>query len=457
MLAVLCAHAVLCARAALAPRITCSGDAYLHVGPYKAASSTIQERLVAPASRLIRILNRDGYIVPRAVPGVIFHGTAHEHQQLGLAIARSPLVPANATIPHFTQQVSRAAWAHQCVFFSSEALSLLADPRRASNAGALDAVLQPFGRVHIIVVYRRLYEWLVSWHNEMHRMNWRRAHRSLAAEAPLYVRLVDWLRSDTAEMTINSSWTAPVAEWYASRFGGDAVRVLNMHDVGSADITEQLVCAYMQASQACAHARAHRQSARHANPSQDLRALDVLMFVVGRGDLEGLNITAVPAGAVAARLGSVGPANLARLPSECLSSKEVQRLRHRSMRAEAALLPDWHNASEFARSFDEPSRRQRFCSVDTIALLAGTAADNAAAAAKSSSSIFNDKKSSANRVSTSGGSSGGKRTTTYTFWYNAVRQAVQSTASSCSTCARDPEIRCSVKTRAACLVRDESR
>lgn len=349
--------------------VPCSGTAYVHLGPLKTASTSIQRQLVAH-THLSAILQReDGVVVPNpASTRAACCSGEKAHAQLAMALQGAQAivqVPRNETLAHFAAKLRHAARARACVFLSAEELS-----RPYTDLAGLADVLRPMPRVRFLVVYRRLTDWLASWHNQLYG----KQQGSLAGFASKYVRLVDWLRGEYANVLASEAWAPPLAARFTARFGSGSVLALNMHALcaNCTDILEELVCAHMPAPRTCAAARLSSKAV-HANPSSDLQLLDVLMHVVKRGDVPRAHCQVAGVQKTLKELrGLPSTPSVQELGLECLRGDALGELRARAMQGEAALLPQWHTREAFEQAFDaDAGERHTLCSVDAAALDAG--------------------------------------------------------------------------------------
>lgn len=271
---------------------------------------------------------------------------------------------------------------------------------------ALQGILTPFASTTILVAYRRFHEWLTSLHYEIFKMAYFFPGSTLSDSAAAYWRFVDYFRWRNGSFVVGgtnswprmssservywervrlamgdshasmlltplgavSTWTAATLARYTAAFGSSAVRVLNMHS--ETDVLIQIACSHLHAQSACAQAMSQGRSAWEAerNEKASLLLHDVLSDLVWRGLVEpGVASNASGKAALLALERAVAkqPALLDRLPLQCLSDEEVLWVHELGAHAEAALLPEWHNASVLQHAFEQAEASGAFCSVDT--------------------------------------------------------------------------------------------
>mmetsp|Transcript_22309 Transcript_22309/g.57321 ORF Transcript_22309/g.57321 Transcript_22309/m.57321 type:complete len:388 (+) Transcript_22309:428-1591(+) len=288
-----------------------------------------------------------------------------------------------ATLSSFARAVHDISSKGQRLFFTNEVCAQYSFP-----ASSFVSMLAPHFNLHVVVAYRRFFEWIVSWHTQLHidwplYMNWSPLELEDASRA--YTPLASYLNLRTVGVTADPIWTAAVhAQWrLALRALGarGRISVLNLHD--SRPLLTTFVCEHLEAPSACTWlrsteaGRAVAQVSHNARRSNRIPLIDLVSALVNGGSIGAGALaqwhmhTAVSEVAVALKpiAGGAGAGirGIDELPRTCASNATMEWLLSTAMRAEAELLPEWHNEARLRAAFARMENAHAFCSIDTDA------------------------------------------------------------------------------------------
>ena len=358
--------------AASSPRLL----AVLHVGPHKTGSTSLQSSM----HRFLSSLRNDSYAVPvisshfRA-PKDMANVAFYLHRKFSIC---GPPASLDTSIPwrhllnmsweSFTQYVSKSS--EENLLMSSEEFD-----HPGLDMSALYGVLRE-RQVRIIVTYRRLYDYLRSFHFELNR------HHTMP-------QFVDWFTPDallgapecdecadcdacraksgrTWEMQHSMycavmSYSASVVSRFQQHFSD--VTILNLHEPG---LVARFYCeAVPHAPHACSHAERNKLPRMNKHSTLAYRELAHAAISAGLTNFTNINLVAMR---VAHWHGIVHGQSPASLPKRCLSANSSEKLLEASLRAEQQLLPEWHDAAALRLDFKAASTTS-LCSVDTAEVL----------------------------------------------------------------------------------------
>jgi hypothetical protein len=223
--------------------------------------------------------------------------------------------------------------------------------------------------VRIIIVYRRLYHYLRSWHYEI-------------ATTHAVKPFVDWLTPDAllnspqcsscitnpkpleGAYCATASYTFRLARRFRQHFSD--VIVLNMHDEAWPSVAASLFCgAIPHAPHTCASVS---RTATIANIHSTLAYRELALAAIDEGLLSSTIDIDVAAKRIARQHELVLGRRSEDFPTRCLSAHVSDQLFQASLRVERELLPDWHDASVLRRDFDA-ALKSSLCSTDTAQVL----------------------------------------------------------------------------------------
>lgn len=372
--------------------------AVVHIGPQKTASTALQRALIGSAGGgRLRMITRhvDHFDVPSRLPGR--WGGQMNHGNLAAAIRQpngSALLgdrQAQAVLRVLREHVSRARDARHHLLLSSELFSS-ADARPELLVGAL----LPTHAVHVVLVYRRFFDWAVSMHfqrfrdvrqspkqaDPSRRVLWRRAHQHVPLVGYLSRLLGD---ADSAD---RGHWAGTAYDMWSGAAPGARVLVVDFHENTRAPLLTRFVCEAMRARSGCAWLTRSKNGAKLASERRNeawsgtpMPVVDVVSAAVVAGVIPAqvANVTARHSAMLAVQK-RLRPDDHGRhpggmhgdlvIPPVCLAAGELDRLWRFSLAEERRLVPRGHDATRLRARFDAAVAARLFCSADTAAVLA---------------------------------------------------------------------------------------
>ena len=238
----------------------------IHVGPHKTGSTTLQEALPLDLREPIRpkpkaaldAVKQDNYEVP-VFPNQKFGAKNHA----GLANCMTPVQSRNLLCPdethridtlnYFQAFVKNAADNGSNILLSSEELN-----HPELNLTELTSYLVPEYKIHVVLYYRRFYDWIHSTYNTIEKNS----------KIPHNPTFANWLTPEILN-GYQRMYSMAIYNRFQEVPGVFNVSVVNMHeDPGDFDTLERFFCDHMQAPHVCELAKS--QETEHSNPSVDL-------------------------------------------------------------------------------------------------------------------------------------------------------------------------------------------
>ena len=209
-------------------------NAFVHIGPPKTGTTTIQQY----SSTLVKHLLKDGYKMPWSNLDLQLSSCDRVHcsNQVHFSTCfmasniynmntfqdKIPFKEKYPCRPDLLQSGLEIANHNYSLFVSAETFALV----DASGAMALSQYLLPWDNVTIAVTYRRYYEWLVSYYNELNRGD---SWSAFKANATIKLRpsILDSLSDPVWIKTVASRHTLFLVPMFKKEF--DNVIVMNFH------------------------------------------------------------------------------------------------------------------------------------------------------------------------------------------------------------------------------------
>lgn len=368
---------VLIARAHALPR------AIVHVGPAKTGSTSLQWALLRSNSPVKRILEHDDrFIVPHLPdlppPRSIAPEDVNNHYLLALALLPGHLPKAQAVRvwDAFVAIARNASRAGGHLLLTNENLS---EPD--VRARRLLRELRACGfEVRVVIVYRRLFELILSGHTERIAKLGVSHERMLHRGEPRFRALLDMLtEAHTPAGRWGGTFPTPAEARGLWARAGARVSVLDLHDT-SASILERFVCEVVRAPRACARVRQPRPRMqsdsgwRNSRPisSADMRLLE-LFDCAHRAGLSPPHTVLARRALVRRMVRSITDgvqAGSLRLPLRCASAAQLGALWVDTLQADSQLLAQRHEPIALRAAFERSVRADDFCSVDCERALA---------------------------------------------------------------------------------------
>jgi hypothetical protein len=354
-----------------------AGEAIIHVGPHKTGSSSLQAALLAgPLRQTLQKL--DHIKTTTGIPGAHhgFKNHANLANELRTLPSRDGGKALNFTLAWARGVLKRNPRSPSRIFLTAEDFSRTP----ASSIRLLMRSLRALGfaRSHVVIVYRRLFERLVSLHSE--------TFLGRALPKGGYAPLVDWLDGSaalrSAEMQRSYNQTIKLRAKYAAH--ASVVSVMNMHinrnapgeRPSSSSLLRRFICNHLRAATACAQLTPEIAKKTVNVRPRDIAPLRDLTWAAAAAMGSQHHPPRVAMAAadqlLAARPGSAAATALAHIPMRCANSAVLSAILQATESEEKALFPtdrDRETAAELRAAFALKNASGAFCSAKSGAAL----------------------------------------------------------------------------------------
>lgn len=321
-------------------------NAIVHIGPYKTGSSTIQEY-----SNALRIpLKQDGYEMPYSHQfsngtsisnpwsNQVNFATCFYHNAKPSRIAERDVYPCRNDLLESGLDIGQQNHGNS-IFLSAESFSALEE----EGIAALRDYLHPtWNNITIIAYYRRYYDWILSFHNEVSRTimtkdPWRVFENN--ATDLLGASIVNDLTSNIDLLEdMHHKYTLTVIQRYRKYFSN--IVVVNMHEKRNMGFLEHFYCVLIPHGENTCAALRHmlsNQAQLEANRSSQNIAYLELAYAAHRKGMFHIQTKEHCAHVAVAMKGyqeKVLNRTVADFPRRCLPSDVLDRMWNTSVQAE---------------------------------------------------------------------------------------------------------------------------
>lgn len=220
----------------------------------------------------------------------------------------------------------------------------------------------------VIMVYRRFFEWLVSWHGQQYRVKWDRWESAMNPEDR---SIADYFTPERVDHRMNVSFpTKRRAEFEEAGF---TVHMVNYHEFPNKIVSGLLCLDVIHAPHVCSAASVDTGEAPNANRAEPISYDEIALAAYDKGWIDGAKVSRSEA-RVAIR--KYIETNLqmtdTELPQKCLPTESLDHIRQRSLSAEEELFPDFYQSEEgkdVLLDTLENFATTNFCGIDTAAVL----------------------------------------------------------------------------------------
>jgi len=323
---------------------------YLHVGPGKMATTTIQNSLKEDTA----LLNEDGYCVFDPV-------TMHTHIGHLLRKQNSTFIIGDPKWNEFLSFLDQCHSLRQNVLVSSEGLGLL------KSAVWNEVMKQAFSRwtFHIVVGYRRYYEWVPSLYYQIYRKTIRAD--SIQSNIP---PINEFVSNDYRPLKL---WTYRYLQHWKKLVGNDLkFSIYNMHE--DRNILKTFYCKMLNDTKtACS--KHNNDTAKSLNKRYSLEYHRLVIEANNHYELlpDGTDLNKAATELETIHRREMGM-NTRKFPRICLDDDKFSKLLNVSLEMEEKLLPDWFSSengeADIQRKFKTFADRE-LCSVDIIKIFKG--------------------------------------------------------------------------------------
>lgn len=367
-------------------------QAVVHVGPHKTGTTAIQSSF----RKYSKDVKKDSYeyLLRGMYFGHCLVGNAPEGQWKEKCQGQP--------MTNLQNQIRKARSQKKNIVVSSESL----DRTDKQDPDKMRQILPEY-EIHVVVTYRRFYDWIVSLAGQIYRMNHGMGWDAWPAYDDIdsqddghytHDNIVTYLSPETIQDVYERVYTTAVYDSYRS--AGYETHLLNYHS--SEDIVESFFCLdYVNMTHACSAKKADTTvDAPKANRAESSTYDEIVVAAYRAGLLfssedddddvssavtsttNSTSLHVVKREPIASRAkvremlqgfveGSLGYSEES-LPKVCVPDGTVNLLREISLSSEAALLPTFHeseNGRESLLSDFESYKTTKFCSVDAKKVL----------------------------------------------------------------------------------------
>ena len=334
----------------------------IHAGPHKTGSTSLQQFIIMTPS-VDEAFKKDNYEVPNFPYD---YGKFGPIMTKNHALIVNCLRPETAKINSCQTETSRKFTFNYFQEFVNDAerngsnivLSNEAFDQPDMNITKLTSFLEPQYKTHVVVYYRRFYDWLHSLYNQIQKTKPRNRPR---------VPFVEWLTNDNLQKHL-PKYSLAVYERYKAAPGVYNVSVVNMHeDPDNFNSNERFACHHLdQAPHTCEVAKS--LEAYHSNPSVNL---DWTIFRAKIPLYHSIDLSKNDERWEKIEAKFVLITDDA--PRICLSPEWKSKLLEISLEAEKALTPEsWYNGKEGLENLKadfEEKIKSKFCYLDIATIL----------------------------------------------------------------------------------------
>ncbi len=246
--------------------------AVVHVGPHKTASTAIQQFMYSKIAQ--DALKQDNYRCP-LVPNIegSHRGRGKAKNIATLIHCFFPEADKRAKVNgchvdeeedilrYFQLFVDGAARDGANILMSSEALD------RIFNITSFTNYLVPHFRVHVVVYYRRFYDWIYSLYNQFAKQGGRGDTQGQNGSG--IISFVEWLSLEKIDR-YKKYHTAAVYERYSNIAGLYNISVVNMHETATFSNLPTFFCDHVDGAPNACEAAKLKDAENHDNTSTDL-------------------------------------------------------------------------------------------------------------------------------------------------------------------------------------------
>ena len=331
---------------------------YLHIGPLKTGTTSIQASLLPEKIREAATKDGFGLWGPKTM-----HFKVNSCFRLQRSFQECKPILSNFFANIAKNNVDKVLISHEMIGASLLHVSSTQNRTQLWNMMYMD-FLKDY-KVKIIVGYRRYYEWKISMANQIFKLHCR-CESCCKAD---FLSVSNIFESNLFEQV------APVNYYttFPSLFEG-SISVVNLHE--GYDILERVFCGIVQDAPELCHAikvynqEAAKKKKRRRNESvfEDFKRIGFAAYSTGL--LQGTTKQKV-AMLIEKEAAKVG-LNRTHLPTTCLNFTMLEQILDTTLRHEQVALPSFFASNEVAlrQGFLNAAHNGKFCTVDTAAVIA---------------------------------------------------------------------------------------
>jgi hypothetical protein len=298
-------------------------------------------------------LAQDGFAIvePESAPGFFGGHKSSANVAFELHNDASFAKPNKKTMRRFTEFLWETKESCRNVIVSSEEFS-----NHSISVKGLHWMFQPWDHVTIVVVYRRYFEWLYSFHNQINK------GRSRAAQP--FPSFVETLRKNRSLLRHHPSQAQAVIARFSKYY--EDIRIINYHDQ-TIPLTSNFFC-NLNLTATCHNVQGNVTQTKNINKSLSLEYFRLAQLAKDHGILKQKYGIAH----AAKQIKTFAVSNYS-LPMDCLEDNLADELYQTSVAQEEAILPQWKEGrATIWDSFQFFKGSEKLCAIDVIKALNDT-------------------------------------------------------------------------------------
>jgi len=329
--------------------------AIIHVGPRKTGSSSIQRAIKEKYSEDLRIEN--------------YVSIVSNHHAFTHCLARNEIrddwlskcEKFSEVLDGFKATIGDARAKNANILISNESF----DQTGFINVTQIQELFSGFD-VHVIVTYRRFFEWMVSKFGQMYRHSpdW----RQWDALGDKTNNIVSSSSRKDIKKLYSAHYSLEVYRMYAD--AGFQTHMLNFH--ANSNVVKSFFCLDVLNTPTICKKETESETTTRANEKETIAFDEIVVAAQESGILDGTKLTRVEAReAVQAYFEQTLGQTEADLPKVCIQQRELNLLERVSVMSESLAVPNFYSRvgqQELLTRF-ESYKTEGFCSVDTAIVL----------------------------------------------------------------------------------------
>lgn len=347
----------------------------IHAGPHKTGTTALQAFIYDLAYTNETLFTFDNIRIPtyEELPGVyakegvmlnLAHCALKRFKRSGGNMNKGMCARMRAEFPKFMIDAYNKS---QDVLFVAEDFD-----RDKIDYDRLRFYLQPYKKIKVVSMYRRMHDWLPSWYNQIID-HYVLVYAKLEEHFPTFA---EWLEERYSEFL--QAHAIPVAERYRKQRYTDTVDIINMHAVAqNGDLIEHFFCQHLRARAICQAIKEGATPSKSNIGSEhewERLALKASFAGVISADLtKPLNL-----GRAARHLKSRVAAVNASVPVICPNRTLLEQILQTEIEQERKYFPDWFDSQGGEggmRKAFESAVKKKFCSFDVDKIFAADGRD----------------------------------------------------------------------------------
>ena len=337
--------------------------AVIHVGPHKTGSTSLQKFILHNMNGALAMDNYRHPMPPnidRIKNDAWFASCFHSPNEENVYHNRCHLRNRGRILSYYKSFINDTLKEGSNIIISSEELD-----RKGVNITELMSYFRPHYQIHIVLYYRRFYDWILSFHNQLAKMGY--IHGAEGEKSQ--ISFVEWLTFDVIE-SFRNIHSFDVYQRYRSHPAVSNVTVINLHQTGVNSLSA-FFCDHLHGTaNSCQKAKDTKMSKTNASKDLDWKIFLSKIETYYSINLE-LDENKIKKQKVKEKLNSMTD-----VPLVCLPMELKEKLLELSITFEVGLTPKWwQNSDEGLKDLEADFAKKitsKLCSMDVEKILKST-------------------------------------------------------------------------------------